>query len=512
MGEAEAEYDRHHGRKHDFVHRRCETGVHEPQMKSRFEILSDSEIEAIHRSSMQILERRGVAVQSPRALKLLADGGAEVDFTKKSVKLPSGITENCLRKHPHRFKLYGRVRENDVQITDEHIYAHTTGGCLNILDHSSGRTRAGTAKDVEDLMRLVDAMESIHQVAMLVYAGDTGPRVSDIHTASLMFRNTTKGCFITAYTIRNFEYIVRLAAAVLGGIEQLRKMPFVSFGISPTSPLEISEDSAEQLMEAAALGLPVQILPCPQAGGTSPVTLAGTLVQQNVEFLISDVIIQLANPGNPVMYAGRPVAIDMRTGASAFGAVEYGMMSVGTVQMARRYNMPSDVYGLSTTSKVPDEQAAFEKAMNGLMPALAGASLLSGAGSIESGVTSSPEQVVIDNEIFALIFKAARGIDVNPDTLAMGLIEKVGPGGHYLSEEHTRKYYSTEHYLPKLSDRRARADWEKGGGKDIVNSASLMVEEILMKHSTQPLDADIEKDIDRILTEADKELRFARTA
>jgi trimethylamine--corrinoid protein Co-methyltransferase len=481
-------------------------------MKGRFEILSKSEIDAIHRSSIQILERRGVAVQNPRALKLLADGGAAVDLTKKLVKVPSDVTENCLRKHPHNFMLYGRVRKNDLSVTDEHIYAHTTGGCLNILDHDSGRVRMGTAKDVEDLMRLIDAMENIHQVAMLVYAGDAGPRVTDIHTASLMFRNTTKGCFITTYTTRNFDYIVKLAAAVLGGIEELRKMPFISFGISPTSPLEISDDSAEQLMKAAALGLPIQILPCPQAGGTSPVTLAGTLVQQNVEFLISDVIVQLANPGNPVMYAGRPVAIDMRTGSSAFGAVEYGMMSVGTVQLARRYNMPSDVYGLSTTSKVPDEQAAFEKAMNGLMPALAGASLLSGAGGIESGVTSSPEQVVIDNEIFALVFKAARGIDVNPDTLATDLIEKIGPGGHYLSEEHTRRYYFTEHYQPKLSDRKARADWEKAGGKDIVSLASQTVGQILKEHSPQPLERDIEKELDRILTEADNELRFAQTA
>jgi trimethylamine--corrinoid protein Co-methyltransferase len=405
--------------------------------------------------------------------------------------------------------LYGRVRKNDLRVTDDHIYAHTTGGCLNILDHNSGRTRTGTAKDVQDLMRIVDAMENIHQAAMLVYAGDTGPRVSDIHTASLMLRNTTKGCFLTTYTARNFDYIVKLAAAVVGGTEELRKTPLVSFGISPTSPLELSDDSAEQLMKTAALGLPVQILPCPQAGGTSPVTLAGTLVQQNVEFLISHVIVQLANPGNPVIYAGRPVAIDMRTGASAFGAVEYGMMSVGTVQMARHYNMASDVYGLSTTSKIADEQAAFEKAMNGLMPALAGANILSGAGGIESGVTSSPEQLVIDNEIFALVFKAARGINVTPETLATDLIEKIGPGGHYLSEEHTRKYYLTEHYLPKLSDRKARADWERAGGKDIVDLAGEKAGEILREHSTQPLDRDIEKELDMILTDADKELAGA---
>ena len=475
-------------------------------MKGRFEILSENEIDEIHRSSIQVLEKRGASIQSHRALKLLADGGAEVDLTKKLVRVPSDLVATCLKKHPRSFMLYGRVRKNDLPVDDDHIYAHTTGGCLNVLDRKTGKIRTGTEKDVQDLMRLVDALENVHQAAMLVYAADSGSQVSDIHTASQMLRNTTKTCFINSYTARNFEYTVKLAAAVLGGIEEVRKTPVISFGISPTSPLELSDDATEQLMKAAALGLPIQILPCPQAGGTSPVTLAGTLVQQNTEFLISHIIIQLANPGNPVIYAGRPVAIDMRTGTSAFGAVEYGMMSVATVQLAKHYNMPSDVYGLSTTSKILNEQTAFEKAMNGLMPALAGANLLSGAGSIESGVTASPEQLVIDNEIFALVFRAARGITVNPDTMATDLIEKIGPGGHYLSEEHTRKHYFTEHYLTKLSDRKARADWEKTGGKDIVDLASDEAARILREHKVEPLDRDVEKELNKILTDADKEL------
>jgi trimethylamine--corrinoid protein Co-methyltransferase len=475
-------------------------------MKSTLEFLSDNEVEAIHQSSLEILEKCGVAVRSTRALKLLADAGAAVDLSKKLAKVPSNLVESSLKKHPSSFMLYGRVRKNDLPVTDDHMYAHTTGGCLNVLDCATRKARTGTAKDVQELMRLVDASENIHQAAMLVYAGDTGPQVSDIHTAAQMLRNTTKNCFFNAYTARNFEYIVKLAAAVLGGVEALRKTPMITFGISPTSPLELSEDAADQLTMAGAFGLPVLILPCPQAGGTSPVTLAGTLVQQNVEFLISHVVVQIANPGSPVIYAGRPVAIDMRTGTSAFGAVEYGMMSAATVQLAKRYNIPSDVYGLSTTSKVPDEQAAYEKAVNGLMPALAGANILSGAGGIESGVTASSEQLIIDNEIFALLFRSARGIEVNPDTLATELIEKIGPGGHYLSEGHTRKYYFTEHYLPKLSDRKARADWEKAGSKDIVESASEKVRQILKEYSIVTLDRDIERELDVILSRADKEL------
>jgi trimethylamine--corrinoid protein Co-methyltransferase len=355
-------------------------------------------------------------------------------------------------------------------------------------------------------MRLIDASENIHQAAMLVFSCDAPPQVRDIRTVSLMLRNTTKSCSCTPFTIRNLEYILKLATTVSGGIEELRKKPLICCGISPTSPLELSEDAADQMIKAATYGIPVVILPCPQSGATSPATLAGTLVQVNAEFLISHVIIQLSNPGSPEFYAARPVAMDMRTGTSAFGAVEFGMMSAATVQLARRYNIPSDVYGLSTDAKTLDEQAAYEKALIGLLSSLTGADFLSGAGDLESGVTASPEQLIIDNEILALIFRATNGISVNPDTLATQLIEKIGPAGHYLSEPHTRNHYFSEHYAPHLSDRRTRPDWSKAGQKELAKVAHEKVQAILKEHAVEPLDRDVEKEFEKVLAEADKEL------
>jgi len=481
-------------------------------MKSRLSILSDSEIEAIHRSSIRILERVGALVRSPRALKLLVDAGAEVDPARKLVKVPSGLVQECLRKHTGSFTLCGRVRKNDLPIIDGRMYTHPTGGCLNVLDVKAARARTGTTRDLQDLTRVLDALENIHQSGMLIHVGDAAPQVRDIHTVAQVLRNSTKNCGLTAYGVRNLEYIVRLAAAVVGGIEELRKMPLIRCGISPTSPLELSEDVADQLVTSATYGLPVDILPCPLAGGTSPATLAGTLVQQNAEFLISHVIVQLANPANPVFYAARPFCMDMRTGVSAIGAVESGMMSAAAVQLARYYNIPSDVYGLGTNSKILDEQTAFEKAMVGLLPALAGANFLSGAGGIDSGVTYSLEQLVIDNEIFHLIFRAVRGIDVNSDTLAADLVEKIGPGGHFLGDEHTRRHYLSEHYMPTLSNRTARTEWEKVGSRDIVSAAREKAERILREHSVEPLDRDVDKEFDTILAEADKELTRSRLA
>lgn len=472
-------------------------------MKSRLSILSESEIEAIHSSSIRILERVGCLVNSPKVVKLLVDAGAMVDSERKTVRVPQSLVEDCLLKHPSSFALRAKVKENDLLIGSDRIYAHPTGGCLNVLDADTGSVRVGTTADVEVLTRLIDALDNIHECEMLVFAGDAPQRVRDVHTVATMLRNTTKICGFTPYNDRNLEYVIRLAAAVVGGDEELRKRPIISFGASPTSPLELTEDVADQLVRAANFGLPVGILPCPLSGGTSPVTLAGTLVQQNVEFLICHVIVQLINPGNPVFYCPRPMCMDMRTGTSA-GEVEYGLMSTACVQLASHYKMPSDVYGLAADSKVLDEQTAFEKAMIGIMPALAGANFLSGAGEIEMGVTASPEQLVIDNEMLGIIFRATQGINVNTETLAMDIIEKTGPGGHYLSAEHTRKYYSMEHYMPQLCDRSARADWEKAESKDMVRRARDKVDTILREHSVEPLDRDTEKELQKILTEANK--------
>ena len=472
-------------------------------MKSRLTILSEDEVEAIHGSSLHILEKVGILVRSPRAITLLKDAGATFDPERKTVKVPSSLVEECLRKHPTSFVLKGRTAEHDLFIEPGKLYAHPCGGCFNILDYNSGQTRVATTNDVAVLTKLIDACDNIQQCDMLDYAGDVPEQVRDIHTIAAMLRNTTKHCGIMAYANRNLQFIIRLVAAIVGGEEELRKKPIVSFGASPTSPLELSEDVSEQLFTAARHALPTSILPCPLAGGTSPVTLAGTLLQQNVEFLICHVIVQLVNPGNPMVYCARPMCMDMRTGMAA-GEVEYGLMSVAAVQLAARYKMPSDVYGLSSDSKVLDEQTGSEKAMIGLLPALAGANFISGAGNLEMGVTANQEQLVIDNEMLGTIFRAVRGIEVNPDTLAIDLIEKTGPGGHFLSTEHTRSHYLSEHHIAPLYDRRVRMDWERSGKKDMVQRAHEKCTELLRDHSVQPLNPVVEKEFHRILADADR--------
>jgi trimethylamine--corrinoid protein Co-methyltransferase len=230
--------------------------------------------------------------------------------------------------------------------------------------------------------------------------------------------------------------------------------------------------------------------------------LAGTLVQQNAEMLAGLIMVQLLHPGNPVQYSPRCIPLDMSTGQACAG-IEAAMMSVGCVQLAKYYGLFSDVYGLDTDSKVLDEQAAIERAMCGLLPALSGANALSGAGCIESGITVSYEQLVIDDEIFGMIFRAVRGIDFNEEKLATEVIIKVAQeSSNFLQQRHTLQHFQSEYLMPKLLNRAARSRWERMGSKTMVEVARERAKKILAEHQPPPLDEDSKKKLQDILKNA----------
>jgi trimethylamine--corrinoid protein Co-methyltransferase len=247
-------------------------------------------------------------------------------------------------------------------------------------------------------------------------------------------------------------------------------------------------------------------LPCPLAGATSPITLAGALVEQNVEILAGVVFVQLLNPGNPVEYSPRCIPLNMSTGQACDG-IEAALMSTGCVQLARFYGLPSDVYGLDTDSKTLDEQVGIEKTSGGLIPALSGANALSGAGCIEGGITASYEQLVIDDEIFGMIFRAAKGIDLDEEKLATDIIMKVAKeSSNFLQQKHTLQHFRSEYFAPSLANRASRFQWEEKGGKNIVEVAREKVKRILAEHEPPSLDENVKKQLQGILKIAAKNL------
>jgi trimethylamine--corrinoid protein Co-methyltransferase len=292
-------------------------------------------------------------------------------------------------------------------------------------------------------------------------------------------------------------------AAVVGPPHEVLTM-----GISPISPLFFPDDVAEAMIETARLGIPLGPLPCPTAGATGPLSLAGALAQQNAEVLASVVLAQLVRPGLPIIYCGRLAIMEPRTGSSVWGGVELGLVSAATVQIAHRYGLPVNVYGLSTNANELDLQSGFERSLNSIVPALAGADELSGIGEMAAGVLGSYAQMVCDDEIAASVRRLRRGFAVDEDALAVEVIASVMDGSrNFLDQRHTVRYLrSGELLTTRLADRRAWEEWDREGREGMAHRAQAEAERLLAEHEVPPLAEHQERQLDDIMHQAEAEL------
>jgi trimethylamine--corrinoid protein Co-methyltransferase len=303
--------------------------------------------------------------------------------------------------------------------------------------------------------------------------------------------NTTKHIMGGAFSRVGFLNVIEMCERIVGGRQALRERPLVSFITSwMVSPLKFSTDVTEILIEVCRQRMPVALSAAPMAGSTAPVTLAGLLTQLNAEQLAGLTLTQLVNPGCPVIIGPIPTVANMKTGTYLGGAVELGLCNAAITQMAHFYQIPIYNSAGMTESKLPDIQAGIEKTQSIIQVALAGANFIHhAAGMLEDMSTVAYEQYVLDNEIIGMAMRAVKGIEINEDTLALDLINQVGPGGHYLVENHTLRHMRTAHHYPsKIMDRRDREQWAVDGGHDARQRAKAMAHKILADHQPQPID------------------------
>jgi trimethylamine--corrinoid protein Co-methyltransferase len=297
---------------------------------------------------------------------------------------------------------------------------------------------------------------------------------------------------------------IRMATVIAGGKEALKKRPNMFTTCNVISPLEYMVEQTEGLIEYAKVGLPVDIASEPQCGATSPVTMAGTLAQQTAEILGMVVISQLVNPGTPVLMGTVAAAMDLRNGMIALGGVEAALLNVAHAQMAQFYGIPSRGTGSNTESKTLDMQAGYEKAITLSLPAMAGINMIFYPGTMDHAMTVSLESLVIDHEICGVMDRILRGVSVTEETIGLDLIDKVGPGGHFLNQKHTMRHLREEHFLPKLSDRDSYEVWTEKGKKGFQEQAKAQVKKILAGHNPSPLDSAVEKELLSIVQEVEK--------
>jgi trimethylamine--corrinoid protein Co-methyltransferase len=467
------------------------------------EILTKEQVTRIHDSSLHILENTGIKFWEPDAVKFLKKAGADTDAKTGTVRFPRDLVMKSLRKAPRTITLAGRSPRFDLKIGEGRSHFGTLGTAPLVFDLETRERRYALKSDLENFARIANELDSVRYFHTSVTPTDLHPDTVDLQRWAIAFRNTEKHCMGGAvYNLDNMPYLIRICEEIAGGKKELRRRPIITATECPVPPLQHDRRPLKGIMEFAKKGLPVIIYSEPKAGATSPASLAGTLVVTNAEVLSGVTLVQLINPGAPVIYGSVATLMDMRTGGVAFGSPETGLLAACTTQMARHYGIPNMTPGGRTDSKLPDEQAGYEKARTTLMAALAGASLGNMAGLLESNLVASYEQLVIDDEIIGTTERIMNGVDFDTDAIALDLIEAVGHGGTYLAQRHTLSRLRKEHYMPRMSDRNYYSAWTRAGSKQIGDLARTRAKEILKRSAPEPLDSDTNKIIDELLKEA----------
>ena len=467
-------------------------------------LLSESELDKLHESTLKVLSNTGILVDNGELRELLTEEGADLEKDSNVVKFPPPLVERAVETAPASFSLYERGdKGKQVRITGDKVHTHTTGGPSYIRDLETGERREAKIADVRNGARITSRLDNIHAYSPMVSPTDVVSGAEQVEMVNAAVRNTEKIVENPVDSGTEVEFLYRIFRALAGGDDKLKAKPGFVISVSPISPLAIDRLSSQALIEVARKGLPVKILPAPTTGGTAPVTFAGALVQQNAELLAGLIIVQAISPGLPTILGPRLSIMDMRTSYVSWGTNELGMASACAVQLLNGYEIPSDVYGLSSDSKIMDQQQGYEKSMNGIVPALAGADFLSGAGGLESLKSCSLAQLVIDNEVFGMIMDTMDGFEISEETIALDLIDSVGPRGDFLREKHTARHARKgEQYQSQLSNRDTWEKWITKGRKEISEVAEDKARSILEDSEPVKLEPETEKELEVILEEA----------
>ena len=467
------------------------------------EVLGQDDLEDIHLATLRVLELAGVFVESEDALDVFARGGCRVDTVTKMVRIPPHVIEDAVRSSPPTLVLHGRDRARDVVLGRGRSVFTSFGEGIFVIDPYTGERREPRKEDVAASAAVVDALDGLGLCNRALGSHDVPLRVAALHNADAILRNTTKHVVIGPQSGFIAERVVGLQAAILGSADAVHERPLVTFTACPVSPLKLARDCCEIILVAARSGIGANVVSMALAGGSSPVTLAGTLVVHNAEVLAGIALAQLAERGAPVLYGSVTTGMDLRLAAASVGSPELTLISAAVAQLARHYGLPSFVAGGLGDSKLADAQSGHEKTLTATLAAMAGANVIAGAGISESGLTFDFGQLIMDAEFAAMIGQCAAGIAVDDETLAVDDIIAVGSFGDYLSLDATLRHMR-DMSRPRLIDRRAHEDWLAQGGTDIHERSLVEARRVLEEHRPAPLPPEVLAEMTRVVEEAER--------
>ncbi|MGD8969684.1 MAG: trimethylamine methyltransferase family protein, partial [Anaerolineae bacterium] len=394
--------------------------------------------------------------------------------------------------------LYNRLGEEAMVLGIGRLHARTSSGATSVLDRRTGHRRPATCEDAADAARLADGLPNVHGVStMAVQPADVPAGGVDVHAVRVALANTVKPLGYVCLNERLIGAVLGMVTVAAGGEKQLQHRPMITALAESTSPLQLVSSQLSLLKAFASRGLPLTLHAHPIAGLTAPVTLAGELVITHAEVLGLISIAQLIRPGTPVVYGMSSSVPDMHNAANLSGAVEIGLLGVAAAQLARHCGVPS-VVSSGCDAHRPGAQSVLERLMTLLPPALAGVDLIN-LSTLDTKMSFSLEQLVIDNAVLSMVERVRRGIDVEDETLALDLIERVGPAGSFVTSDHTLEHHRDELLTCELIDHRPREVWEAAGAMDMETRARQEVARLLAEHRHPTLPAQVAAQLDEVL-------------
>jgi len=464
------------------------------------EYLSETELDEIHWASLEILERTGLNVHHPDALRLLYEAGAYVEGAGPRVRIPAGLVKEALNRAPERVVIANRKAERVMPLEGSKCFFGTGSDLVNTIDIDTGKVRPSVLQDVANAARVCDALPNYDFVMSYALASDVPAHQQEAAQFAAMLRNTVKPQILTTFTdMQALEDIWEIGKLVSGGEQEFQRNPFFIIYGQFTSPLQHGVEGLQRLLFCAQHRIPLIYVPTIMSGMSGPIDMPGSLALGNAETLAGLTIHQLANCGAPFIYGGCICSFDMRCATIAYGAPEWHVTGAMMSQLSRRYDLPIFSTGGCTDAKCVDEQACIEAAMSMLLAALGGGNIIHDVAYLEIGLCGALDFIVINDEIIALTRQMLRNYTIDARSLALDVVDRVGPGGQFVGEDDTVERYREAAWYPSLFDRSARHEWEAKGSKRLGEMAKARARELLRTHEPEPLDEALATEIDKVL-------------
>ncbi len=468
-------------------------------IRPKIELLSRNFMEKIIDEAILLLEKKGVFVENKEAVRLLEEKGCPTEKEAGRVFIKPEVVDETLSSCPPKIFLYDRSGEKEFVVGGDEVHFDPGSAAVSILDHETKEQRKPATKDLIRFVRLTESLNYLHFQSTGLVSSDIPEELSDCYRLYIGLHFSTKPVVTGTFRVEGFQPMLEMLSLIRRNKKDLEEKPLAVFDACPSPPLKWSNLTSQSLIDCARVGIPSELISMGMTGATSPVTLAGTLVQHVAENLSGIVICQLARKGAPVIFGGSPSSFDMRRGTTPMGAIETMMIDSAYAQIGKHLGLPTHAYMGLSDAKINDSQAGLETGIGAVLAALSGINVVSGPGMMDFESCQSLEKLLIDNEICQMAYRLLESISQRDEPVASVLFNGLTDKTQFLTMAHTREWYRKEHIFPSLIDRNTYEDWVSAGKKSLVDKANEEVERILRETPPSLPDKDTRQELTKIM-------------